>query len=440
VEWSLKFATDPAVLKAEEKKAKEGRLNIWKDWVPPVKNSAAAEGEYVGVLSEAKTGDTVIVTKEDGSEEQLVLSSVRANRLGNPRQDKPYEPCSYEARELVRNYVGKKVKVSLEYTRTLPAFDDGNPGRVLTHASVMVGQNFGDNLAAKLLEAGLVQVVKHRDDDDRSAHYDDLMTADAVAAKAEKGLYQKPLPAARRFNDMTTMGGAQANSRLSSLQRLGKIRAVVEYITNGARYKLFIPKEGTFLNFAIEGIQCPSTGRNGEPDEPCAAEALAFAKSTLLQRDVYIEIASCNKGGCFTGSLLYNKKIPFAEILLTKGFAWVSGYRAPDSLRELEAKAKAAKLKLWETYVEPSGDAEETEGEAEYMEATVSHVTEGGNFHVQLRDDKGLDFITEQLASLDIAGKPQPDQCPPKGAKVCACWDDGAWFAPPPRLQPSRGA
>lgn len=149
VEWSMKFAASPGDLRAAEKVAKEGRLRIFKDWVPPVKLSHSASSKYTGLLVEVKSGDTLIFQKPDGEQQQVTLSSVRCPRMGF--KDKPYEPCSLEAREMVRQYIGKQLDVTIEYTRTLPAFDDGREGKTVTCGTVLVGPD-SENLAVKLLQ------------------------------------------------------------------------------------------------------------------------------------------------------------------------------------------------------------------------------------------------------------------------------------------------
>jgi hypothetical protein len=46
---------------------------------------------------------------------------------------------------------------------------------------------------------------------------------------------------------------AKSKSALPSLQRGGRLQAVVEHVINGARMVLFIPKENTLILFGIVG-------------------------------------------------------------------------------------------------------------------------------------------------------------------------------------------
>jgi staphylococcal nuclease domain-containing protein 1 len=431
VEWSMKFASDGDKLRAAERAAKEAHLRIFANWVKPGEGPNALKvADFAAVITEVRAGDTLLVKASDGREDTVTLSSVRAPRLGNARREVAYEPWAWECREFLRSYVGKKCMVSLEYKRTITSGeDDDRPDKVITHGTVLVGPDLNSNLALKLCEAGLVSVIRHREDDDRSPHYDDLLTAEAVAQKAAKGLHcPHGQPSTRRFNDLTAQDPSRASKRLPFLKRQGKMRAVVEYCYNGARFKLFIPKEDTFLNFTISSVQSPSTAGRDREAEPYGDEALAFARATLLQRDVYVEVETCNRGGTFIGSLYYERKKSYAVAVLEAGYAHIQGYRATEELVAAEAVAKDAKLKIWEAYVE-EGEEGEDDGAAEqgFMEVEVSEINAAGHFYVQRRGDKGLPWVTEQMAALDIASSPAPTEPSPKGTLLFAQWQ-GDWY------------
>ena len=105
----MKFAAQPQELRAAERLAKDARLRMFKNWVPPGEGpNALQDAEYEGTVVEVRSGDTVIIAKGDGQADTITLSSIRAPKLGNARRNAPYEPFSWEAREFVRNYIGKK--------------------------------------------------------------------------------------------------------------------------------------------------------------------------------------------------------------------------------------------------------------------------------------------------------------------------------------------
>lgn len=433
----MKFAAEPLLLRAAERGAKQARLRVFKDWVPPGEGpNAIQDEEFEATVAEVRSGDTIVVTKPDGQSETITLSSVRAPKLGNARRDTPYEPCSWEAREFARSYVGKKCLVKLEYKRVLPVTEttpEGMGEKTLLHATVKVSAGKGPptiNLAEKLCESGFVSVIQHREDDDRSEFYDDLLTAEDTANKAGKGIHSAASPAPRRINDLTSQDAARATARLPSLQRQGKMRAVVEYCYSGARFKLFIPKEDTFINFALSTVSAPATAgrREGAVDEPFGQEALDFAKATVMQRDVFIHIESANRGGTFMGSMAYNKTEQYDLTLLREGLGYVSGYKATDQQYSLEAQAKLSKKNLWAVYKEEDeAGGEAAVSDSEFEEVTVSDITEAGHFYTHAKGEKGLTWVGEQLAGLELEAKSPPAELPAKGDLVCASWQ-GDWY------------
>ena len=437
VEWSMKFAADSLLLRAAEREAKEARVRIFKDWVPPGEGpNAIQDAEFEATLAEARSGDTVVIKKAGGETETITLSSVRAPKLGNARRQAPYEDFSLEAREFVRKYVGKKCLVKLEYKRVLPVTENTPAGmgeKVLLHATVKVSNSKKGkpnvNLAEKLCEAGLVNVIAHRDEDDRSEYYDDLLMAEESAKKSRKGLHAGAQPTPRRFTDLTAQDPQRATARLPSLQRQGMMLAVVEFCYSGSRFKLFIPSADTFLNFTLSTVSCPTTAgrREGAVDEPFGQEATDFAKLTLLQRDVYIRIESANRGGTFMGSLIYDKNEQYELTLLREGLGYVSGYSATDQQYSIEAQAKSSKLGLWSVYKEEAEDDAATVSDQEFEEVVVSEIVEAGHFYTQAKGEKGLEWVAKQLAGLELDSKSPLSELPGKGELVCATWQ-GDWY------------
>lgn len=132
-------------------------------------------------------------------------------------------------------------------------------------ASVLEGQN---NVAIALVANGLASAMKHRgDDQDRSLYYDDLLQAEAAAARDKKGLHGDTPPPTRHINDVSQSSAqAQAKSLFTMLQRAGRHQGVVQHVVNGARFKILIPRQSCIVSFALSGLRCPTTGRrDGEP-------------------------------------------------------------------------------------------------------------------------------------------------------------------------------
>ena len=94
-------------------------------------------------------------------------------------------------------------------------------------------------MAELLLVRGLAQIVHHRTDDERSAHYESLMNAEASGKNSKKGLHNKNKePPAHHYNDVSLPGMApKAKQYLPFFQR-GCHQAVVEYVLSGHRVKV----------------------------------------------------------------------------------------------------------------------------------------------------------------------------------------------------------
>jgi staphylococcal nuclease domain-containing protein 1 len=90
-----------------------------------------------------------------------------------------------------------------------------------------------------------------------------LVAAEAVAKQAKKGVhsdaeYKKP-----SIVDLTDPKKAKAYS--GSLIRAGVLKATVELVLNGSRFKLFIPSENCEIIFALENIRCPQPSFAANP-------------------------------------------------------------------------------------------------------------------------------------------------------------------------------
>lgn len=77
----------------------------------------------------------------------------------------------------------------------------------------------------------------------------------------------------------------------------------LQFVANGARFKLTVPKENCVISFACAAIRCPKCARRdtGAEEEPFGNEALIFARNLCLQRDIEIEVESIDKSGTFLG-------------------------------------------------------------------------------------------------------------------------------------------
>merc|ERR1719278_1704205 len=185
----------------------------------------------------------------------------------------------------------------------------------------------GVNVAEALVSKGLATVVKYKaGDDQRSSHFDDLLSAEDKAKKSAKGMHSTKGNTGRRIADLA--GDVNKSKQfLPFLQRAGRMQAVVEFVASGSRFRVYIPRETCVVTLLLAGISCPRASRvfpGSAPmeAEPFGDEAMAHIKDMVLQREVEIEVEAIDKGGNFIGwCFIDNTNLSVA--LVEEGFASV---------------------------------------------------------------------------------------------------------------------
>jgi staphylococcal nuclease domain-containing protein 1 len=441
VDWSAKFSKDPALLYKCERIAKEQRLRIWKDYQAPARSATAGAAEFAGKVVEIISGDFLVVRDMamPPVEHKIALSSIKAPKLAR-KADEKEDPFAWEAREFLRSrLIGRKVTVGIDYIRSLP---NAGPGQETERVcgSVLEGQN---NVAVALVANGLATVMKHRaDDQDRSLYYDDLIQAEAAAARDKKGLHGETTPPRRHINDVSQSSAlAQSKQMFSFLQRAGRLQGIVQHVVNGARFKVLVPKESCLISLAIAGVKCPSTSRKeGDAGEPYGEEALQFSRDKGLQHDVEVEVLAQDKIGTMIGRIYVHKR-DLAVALLSEGLARLTGRDATPEMEAAQATAQMKRLRTWEKWdaeqealraAESAMELVEISG-GEASEVNVTEMVDAVTFQVQAAgSEQQLKYIGDRLAA---AGLPSAPSAPagdwrPKVGDTCVAQfsSDRAWY------------
>ncbi|KAK6335863.1 hypothetical protein TWF730_003238 [Orbilia blumenaviensis] len=396
-----------ANLRAQEGRAKEKRINMWKGLVVKAKTNTG----FDCVVSRVQSADTIWVRNKAGAERKLSLSSVKAPPRPAGHTD-PKVPSQWqaEAKEFLRKkLIGKHVQVTIDGKR--PA-TEGFEEREM--ATVLLA---GQNVALSLIENGLATVIRHRrDDEDRSPIWDALLAAEETAIQEGKGLHNPKAPAPKPVVDASE-SEQKAKTHLSFLSRQRRIPAVVDYIASGSRFKLLIPKENVRLTFVLSGIRAPRTARNAsEKSEPFGPEALEFTSKRAFQRDVEIDVEAIDKANGFIGTMYVNRE-NLAKLLVEEGLASVHAYSAEQSghgteLFAAERAAKEARKNLWQNWT-PQDDADDTAEAStsvedttttytkrqDYRDVVVTNVDETGKMKVQLVGS-GTDQLEKMMAEF----------------------------------------
>jgi len=449
VDWSMGTLTsDHDKYRQAEKFAKQKQLRIWKGYTMPAAKVPLKDSEFSGKVVECVNADAIVVSTPNKEYKKIFFSSLRPPRSmpkdsetqengpsrdgkrGRPLYDIPY---MFEAREFLRKkLVGKKVDVKIDYIK--PA-NDGFPER--TCATVTIG---GINIAEALISKGLATALRHRQDDDqRSSHYDDLLAAESRASKNGKGLHSKKEPPIHRVADIADR--AKASQFLPFLQRAGRSSAIVEFVASGSRFRLYLPKETCQITFLLAGISCPKVksftpqGNMISEGEPFGDEAYQHSKENCMQREVEVQVENIDRAGNFIGWMFIDDSNLSAE-LIENGLAKVHfSAEKSEFYRELmtkEQKAKDARLKIWQGFVEEKIETvvEESERKTNFTTVIVTEVVEGVTFWAQNVDT--ADRFEQMMVQLrtDLTNNPPlPGSFTPRKGDMCAgLFIDNLWY------------
>ncbi|XP_059613411.1 staphylococcal nuclease domain-containing protein 1 [Phlebotomus argentipes] len=462
VDWSMAFMKSGAEkLRAAEKLAKEKRLRLWKDYQSNVQNFSGKEKDFYGTVMEVYNGDALSVKSSSGAVKKVFLASIRppreAARVAGedgkvpPRsKNRPlYEiPWMFEAREHLRKLIGKKVHCVLDYIS--PARDNFPEKYCYT---VTMGKT---NVAEQLVSEGLATVVRYRQDDDqRSSQYDGLLSAEAQATKAAKGVHGKKDKPAHRITDLTVEHSRIKHQYLPSWLRALKTDGIVEFVASGSRFRILVPKDSCLVTFLLAGISCPrsarpaANGMNAQEGEPYGDDALNFTKERILQRDVQVHMEGTDKAGTSViGWLWAEGNVNLSVALVEEGLATVhftaeksEYYRA---LKTAEDNAKAKKKNIWSTYVEePEGEKEKdgevgdkeddkvVERKVNHEKVVVTEITPELHFFVQHADQGAkLEALMTKLRQDFSVSPPIQGAYTPKRGDLCAAkfTEDNDWY------------
>eukprot|EP00033_Pygsuia_biforma_P002658 GCRY01002939.1.p1 GENE.GCRY01002939.1~~GCRY01002939.1.p1 ORF type:complete len:876 (+),score=287.00 GCRY01002939.1:62-2689(+) len=428
---TAQLTADINAFRVAEKAARDKRLKIWADYVPPESDATAlVKKDFVGKVVEVVSGDTMVVLKPNNAEVMVHFASLRAPRMKRDERD---EDWAFEALEFLRKKcIGKKVSVQLDYSKP------DSKGTERSYATFFLEKL---NLGVALVEAGLVDVVKHRGaEHEFSRTYDDYLLAETKAK--EKGIAKygkKPAPA-HLVNDISR-DAAKAKQMLGFLQRTGRQRAVVEFVFSASRYKVRLLKDHCSIILGIAGIKSPMVNRR-EPakSEPHAQESLAFARHTLMQHEVEVDIHTVDKAGCFIGEASVRGD-NVAVLMLREGVAMIQGFSAErlgnvGALERAQESAQAAHRGVWvdwhDTTVTAEAEPEHTPTSApSFKQCFVTEILPGGtSMYVQFYSEEVAAKMGSLMSELQSAYGPRPTApfAATKGAVCVAKMGDGVWY------------
>mmetsp|Transcript_40687 Transcript_40687/g.49521 ORF Transcript_40687/g.49521 Transcript_40687/m.49521 type:complete len:938 (+) Transcript_40687:162-2975(+) len=447
-DWSARMMGphDMPAFRIAENDAKRSNKGIWHSYEAP---TLSGDSEIIGVVVEVLTGDTLTVLPssatsyvEESQLKKVSLASVRSPRVGNEKLNKPDEPYAFECKERLRILtVGKQVKVTVHYERDIPM---GQTSETRQFGTISVGKR--DDIGEVLVSEGLAETQRHRDDDEKSPRYDQLVAAEAAAKEAKKGKHSTNEYRRPTFNDLTEPRKAKAYS--GSLFRAGPLKGVVEYVFNGSRFKMLVPSENCHIVFALENLRCPQPspaipgGRNSKAAEPFGDASKRHARLSVLQRTVEIVCKGVTAGGVITGQLNVGsggQKRDYSLELVQAGLASVDQRKidygeAPRFLVDALTAAKHNRVGIWslEQKIQEFKPTSSAKSKEEVKKIQMSEIKSGQNFFYQVAGDEATGVIDESMKQFTANHGTEGAPCDLRQGKiVAALFNDGTgkrWY------------
>ena len=447
-DWSARLMNthDVPAFRIAENEAKKNQRGIWHSYIPPKISGAS---EIQGVIVEVASGDTLAIlpagTAYDDEKclKKITLASVRAPRVGNEKLDKPDEPYAWECKDRLRMLtIGKQAKITIHYERDIPM----GPNNSVTRQFGTVSVPKHKDVAEVLVGEGLAETQRHRDDDERSPRYDDLVAAELAAKEAKKKIHSGKEYGKRSVNDLTDPRKAKSYS--GALMRAGLLKAVVDYVFNGSRLKLYVPSENCYIAFAMEYLRCPQPSplpgvTKAKSAEPFGDASKRHTRLSLLQRSIEIDAKGVTQGGVITG-LCYitsggQPRRDYSLEVLGAGLASIDSRqleygKVPKQYIDAQNAAKKNRVGIWslktsESVVQVNKPITKTKEVLTTI--TFSEIRSGKHFFYQANDD-ALQAIEESMAEFTNNKGTQPSPCDCKPGKVIAAlFDDGTgkkWY------------
>eukprot|EP00577_Skeletonema_sp_RCC1716_P002625 CAMPEP_0113438738 /NCGR_PEP_ID=MMETSP0013_2-20120614/38104_1 /TAXON_ID=2843 ORGANISM="Skeletonema costatum, Strain 1716" /NCGR_SAMPLE_ID=MMETSP0013_2 /ASSEMBLY_ACC=CAM_ASM_000158 /LENGTH=930 /DNA_ID=CAMNT_0000329469 /DNA_START=47 /DNA_END=2839 /DNA_ORIENTATION=- /assembly_acc=CAM_ASM_000158 len=451
-DWTVRMMSPGEVppLRIAENAAKRATLGVFESYKPPVLTGAS---EFMGTVIEVTSGDTLMILPNgetydaESKLKKISLASLRAPRAGNERTGKPDEPFSAECKERLRAMtIGKSVKVNVNYEREIPMGPNATEKRQFGTISTKQKADIGE----VLISEGLATTQRHRDDDEKSARYDELVAAESVATAAKKGVHSTSEYKKKTVNDLTDP--KKAKTYAGTLQRAGNTKAIVDYVFNGSRFKLFIPSENCYVAFALSNGRCPQPSPSAgaasrgkaKPAEPFGDASKCHSRLNVLQRQVEIVCTGVTMGGVMTGDLYVGQgaqRRDYCIELVASGLATVDQRKidygeAPKVLIDSQTAAQENKLGIWSIAQvkkdEPAAAKVFDKADSKIAEIQISEIRSGNHFFFRVNGDESAKVIDDSMKIFTDTNGTNAAPCEVKvGKVVAALFDDGAsnsWY------------
>ncbi len=245
------------VLKKAQEEGQNKQMGIWANHTGQ-SAEAVASGEFVGMVQEIHSGDSLTIQNlKDNTVQRYFLSNYRAPAMVSHKekqtdktaQDKPY---AFESKDAFRKMViGKKVSVHVDTVRV-----NKEKASEMKYVTVCSNQKCVQVL---LCEMGLGQAQMPRQGDEYSKYLSEMKAAEEGAQKNKLGIFSGKQKAVHRFNDISQK---KAKEFEQFIRDEGRIAGVVDYVLSGQRVKLRLNKHNSQVVMNLQGVRTLSNDAN----------------------------------------------------------------------------------------------------------------------------------------------------------------------------------
>jgi len=391
-------------LKNHEDFAKQNKSVLWKDFSGPT-SGTFTKTTFDATVIEIHSGDSMTIANTTNLEAQRVyFSNVKAPNPGNPQIEGSTQPWAWEGKEFLRNMlVGKTIRCELEFKREIPVKDDaGGIAKTIQHQCSSLFLE-GKNIAVSVLSHGFAKCNLPRKDDPFTPYLKEMTDAEEEAKTKNIGVHSKKTPPQHNYWDLTTPESRRKIKAFNLSALSGSVNGVCEHVFNGARLKIRVDTEQYYINFQCNGIKALGNDQNMPLRSQFAQDAIKFARSTLIQRNVKMDIESCDKYGICHGILYINNK-NFGQTLVAQGLGYLSLLGRPSKiqgeLEKIQASALTAKIGMWSKFTPEALDIKTKATLSECNEtwrAAMVEMTDPHEFYLHNVDSSQLPEIEEKI-------------------------------------------
>lgn len=205
----------------------------------------------------------------------------------------------------------------MEFSKTVKLQGEQGGEKNMDFATVFLDKN-EKNVACQLLEKGLLRTNVSKSGDNASKYIEDLLAAEKKAVEGKIGVYSSSAAPIRVFNDLVANTKKSKDFEAMIMKRPNrKINGVIEYCFSGMRFKVRLDGENTAIALNLLGVKTMANDKNQPKLLELSNDALQFAKDTLFQRDVIVDLEFADKRGSFFGTVsLKNTKEDFGLMLV----------------------------------------------------------------------------------------------------------------------------